>query len=127
VDISCMEPISGVDVLQLDMNRPDVIPQILLSLGGKADIVLSDMAAPTTGHKHTDHVRTMGLCQIAFDVANAVLNERGTLVVKVFQGGTEKILLEKIRKSFLKVRHAKPAASRKESRENYLVALGFRI
>ena len=127
VDISDMMPISGVEILQLDMNGSGVIPKILLALGGKADVVLSDMSPPTTGHKHTDHYRTMGLCQIAFDVANAVLDEGGTLVVKVFQGGTENILLEQLKKSFSSVKHVKPPASRKESRETYLVALGFRI
>ena len=85
------------------------------------------MSSPTTGHKHTDHYRTKALCQIAFDVANAVLDEGGTLVVKVFQGGTENILLEKLKNSFSSVKHVKPPASRKESRETYLVALGFRF
>ena len=127
VDISDMMPISGVEILQLDMNGSGVIPKILIALGGKADVVLSDMSPPTTGHKHTDHYRTMGLCQIAFDVANAVLDEGGTLVVKVFQGGTENFLLEKLKKLFSSVKHVKPPASRKESRETYLVALGFRI
>ena len=126
VDISTMKPIPRVEILQLDMKGVDVIPRILLALGGKADVVLSDMASPTTGHKHTDHVRTMALCQIAFDVAHSVLVEGGTLVVKVFQGGTEKVLLEHIKKSFSNVRHVKPSASRKESREIFLVAVGFR-
>jgi len=126
VDLLPMEPIPGVRVLQMDVTEPETIEAILQISGGKIDVILSDMAAPTTGHRQTDHVRTMALCETAVNIANILLIDGGVLVVKVFQGGTEKSILSNLKRSFEKVRHVKPAASRKESPETYLVAEGFR-
>jgi len=126
VDILPMDPVDGAKILQLDMTEPEAVETILKEAGGKVDVVLSDMAAATTGHRQTDHIRTMALCEIAADVARDILVVGGVLIVKVFQGGAEGQLLSDLKKSFDKVRHVKPAASRKESPETYLVAEGFR-
>jgi len=126
VDILPMDPITGANILQLDMTDAEAIGIILEEAGGKVDVVLSDMAAATTGHRQTDHIRTMALCEIAADVAREILVVGGVLIVKVFQGGAEGQLLADLKQSFEKVRHVKPAASRKESPETYLVAEGFR-
>ncbi|TAN58430.1 MAG: RlmE family RNA methyltransferase, partial [Rhodospirillales bacterium] len=96
------------------------------ALGGPADIVLSDMAAPTTGHAPTDHIRIMLLAETALEFAKDVLAPGGTFVAKLFQGGAEKSLLDALKLSFATVRHAKPAASRADSKETYVVATGFR-
>ena len=95
-------------------------------LGGQADVVLSDMAAPTTGHRQTDHLRTMALCEIAVEFGCGVLAEGGSFVAKVFQGGAEGELLADLKRRFASVRHIKPPASRDESPETYVVATGFR-
>ena len=95
-------------------------------LGGPCDVVLSDMAAPSTGHRQTDHLRIVGLCEAAFDFALQVLAPGGAFLAKVLQGGTEPELLAKMRKSFKQVRHVKPDASRKDSAEFYVLATGFR-
>ena len=126
VDLLPMEPVPGVQFLQMDVTEPKTIEAILQISGGKIDVVLSDMAAPTTGHRQTDHVRTMVLCETAVNIANILLISGGVLVVKVFQGGAEKSVLSDLKRSFEKIRHVKPAASRKESPETYLVAEGFR-
>lgn len=126
VDLLPMEPIPGVRFLQMDVTEPKTIETILQISGGKIDVVLSDMAAPTTGHRQTDHIRTMALCETAVDIANMLLIAGGVLVVKVFQGGTENSILADLKRSFEKVRHVKPESSRKESPETYLVAEGFR-
>ena len=126
VDLLPMEPVPGVRFLQMDVTEPKTIETILQISGGKIDVVLSDMAAPTTGHRQTDHIRTMALCETAVDIANMLLIAGGVLVVKVFQGGTENTILADLKRSFEKVRHVKPESSRKESPETYLVAEGFR-
>ena len=90
------------------------------------DLVLSDMAAPTTGHPQTDHLRTTALCEAAYDFAESVLSPGGGFVAKVFKGGSEASLLRRMKRGFTTVRHAKPAASRPESPETYVVAMGFR-
>ena len=126
VDVLLVDPIPGVRFLQMDVTEAKTIEAILQISSDKFDVVLSDMAAPTTGHRQTDHVRTMALCETAVDIANILLIGGGVLVVKVFQGGTEKSILSDLKRSFEKVRHVKPAASRKESPETYLVAEGFR-
>ncbi len=95
-------------------------------LGGPADLVLSDMAPNTTGHAATDHIRIIGLAQLALDFALDVLGEGGSFVAKVFQGGSEKDMLAPMKQAFATVKHAKPPASRKESSELYVVAQGFR-
>jgi 23S rRNA (uridine2552-2'-O)-methyltransferase len=99
---------------------------LVAALGGPADLVLSDMAAPTTGHRATDHLRTMNLLEAALDMADQVLKPGGIFVGKVFQGGATGELLARIKRSFADVKHVKPPASRAESVELYLVATGFR-
>jgi 23S rRNA (uridine2552-2'-O)-methyltransferase len=125
-DILEMEPIAGVQVLRADLLEAGTPAILKDALGGEADVVLSDMAAPTTGHRATDHLRTVALFEAAVDVAEAVLKPGGTFVGKVFQGGAEGALLSRLKKAFTQVRHVKPAASRSESVELYLVATGFR-
>jgi 23S rRNA (uridine2552-2'-O)-methyltransferase len=107
----------------LDDRAPALIKQ---ALGGKADVVLSDMAAPTTGHGPTDHLRIMGLAEAAWDFAKDVLAPGGAFICKLFQGGAENTLLAQIKKHCKVVKHVKPPASRKESAEVYLVALDFK-
>jgi 23S rRNA (uridine2552-2'-O)-methyltransferase len=127
IDFLEMVPIDGVVVLKKDFTDNDA-PQLLLeALGGhKPDIVLSDMAAPTTGHRATDHLRIMALVELAADFAVQVLAPGGTFVSKVFQGGTEHELLAMLKQHFTTTLHAKPPASRSGSAETYLVAKGFR-
>jgi 23S rRNA (uridine2552-2'-O)-methyltransferase len=107
----------------LDAESPRLITE---ALGGPADVVLSDMAAPATGHATTDHLRIVALVEVAFDFALSILAPGGSFVAKVFQGGTERELLDQMKRRFASVRHAKPAASRAESAETYVVAQGFR-
>ena len=99
---------------------------MLDALGGPADLVLSDMAPNTTGHAATDHLRIMDLASLALDFAVKVLAPGGGFVAKVFQGGSEKQMLDQLRRHFTEVRHAKPPASRKDSSELYVVATGFK-
>ena len=98
----------------------------LLLLGGAPDAVLSDMAAPATGHRQTDHLRIMALVEAAYEFATQVLKPGGTFVSKLFQGGAQKELLDMMKRDFTTVKHVKPPASRKESAEQYVVAIGFR-
>jgi 23S rRNA (uridine2552-2'-O)-methyltransferase len=125
-DILAMAPIAGVDVVTLDMLSAEAPGAIRAALGGAADVVLSDMAAPTTGHKRTDQLRTAVLFESALEIAQAVLAPGGTFVGKVFQGGASPELLAKLKRAFREVKHHKPPASRAESVELYLVALGFK-
>jgi 23S rRNA (uridine2552-2'-O)-methyltransferase len=125
-DVLAMEELPGVIFFQADLTdeaTPDLLKD---ALGGPADIVLTDMAAPTTGHRATDHIRTSALVEIALDVAEDTLRPGGTFVGKVFQGGATNELLARIKKSFRDVKHVKPPASRAESVELYLVASGFK-
>jgi 23S rRNA (uridine2552-2'-O)-methyltransferase len=125
-DVLAMEEIPGVIFFQADLTD-EATPGLLKdALGGPADIVLTDMAAPTTGHRATDHIRTSALVEIALDVAEDTLTPGGTFVGKVFQGGATNELLARIKKSFRDVKHVKPPASRAESVELYLVASGFK-
>jgi 23S rRNA (uridine2552-2'-O)-methyltransferase len=127
VDVLEMEPISGVTALKLDLTDPDAADRIEEALNGKkADLVMSDMHAPATGHKPTDHLRIMGLVEAALDVAEDVLAPGGTFLAKVLQGGAGKELVARLNSSFAKVRHVKPKASRAESAEMYVLATGFR-
>lgn len=125
-DVLDMEPIAGAVVLKLDLLDAGAPVKLAAALGSPADVVLSDMAAPTTGHRTTDHLRTTALFEIALDVAEEVLNPGGTFVAKVFQGGAAGELLARLKQRFGEVRHVKPPASRAESVELYLVALGYR-
>jgi len=126
VDVTELEPLPGVTALQLDALDMESLPAMQAALGGQADIVLSDMAAPSTGHSGTDHIRVMALCAAALDIAEVILAEDGAFVAKVLKGGTERQLLERLKRGFAKVRHAKPPASRADSAEVYVVAHGFR-
>ncbi|HKX06726.1 MAG TPA: RlmE family RNA methyltransferase [Stellaceae bacterium] len=126
IDLLAMDPVPGATILRGDFLADDAPGAIKAALGGPADVVLSDMAAPTTGHASTDHLRIVALAEAAYAFAREVLAEGGSFVAKVFQGGTERSFLEALRRDFDSVRHAKPPASRAESAEVYVVALGFR-
>ncbi|MEN3930572.1 RlmE family RNA methyltransferase [Microvirga sp. W0021] len=126
IDLLEIEPMPGVDFIQLDF-LDDKAPDILIEmLGGPADVVMSDMAANTTGHKKTDHLRIIGLAETAVHFARQILAPGGAFVAKVFQGGTENDLLNDLKRDFSVVRHVKPAASRADSSELYVLATGFR-
>jgi 23S rRNA (uridine2552-2'-O)-methyltransferase len=126
VDIVEMAPLADVVTLQLDALAPEAQPAIVKALNGPADVVLSDMAAATTGHRQTDHIRTVALFEAALASAEEVLKPGGVFVGKLFQGGAAAELLAKLRKAFREVKHVKPPASRASSVELYLVARGFR-
>jgi len=125
-DILEMEPLAGVVFLQADLLDAAAPAKLKALLGGEADVVLSDMAAPTTGHRATDHIRTVALLEAALDMAEDVLKPGGDFVGKVFQGGAAGELLARIKQHFRDVKHVKPPASRSESVELYLVARGFK-
>lgn len=127
IDYLEMDPVPGALLLQKDFTEDDAPDALIAALGGhKADIVLSDMAAPTTGHKPTDHLRIIALVELAADFALDVLAPGGVFVAKVFQGGTEHELLAMLKRNFDATFHAKPPASRAGSAETYLVARGFK-
>jgi 23S rRNA (uridine2552-2'-O)-methyltransferase len=126
IDLLPTEPIEGASLLTGDFREPEIATRIREALGGPADLVLSDMAAPATGHAATDHLRIVALAEDAFAFAESVLRPGGGFVAKVFQGGAEGDLLAALKRAFIEVRHAKPAASRAESAETYVVAKGFR-
>ena len=126
VDVSEMAPLPGVDVVKLDVGAPGAAARLRAALGGPADVVLSDMAGPVTGHSGTDHIRVMAACETALEIAQALLRPGGAFVAKVLQGGTEQQLLARLKRRFRSVRHVKPKASRSGSAETYLVALSFR-
>ena len=126
VDVTEMEPIGGCEILVGDVMELDTEVAIRNRLNGRADLVLSDMAPPTTGHRATDHLRIIALAEAALDLARSVLAPGGGFVAKVWQGGTEGSLLVDLKRDFTQVRHAKPAASRAGSAEMYVVATGYR-
>jgi 23S rRNA (uridine2552-2'-O)-methyltransferase len=126
IDLLEMEPIVGVKMFQRNFLDDDVPDLLHAALGGDADIVLSDMAANTVGHQQTDHIRTMALCEAAVDFAATALKPGGAFVAKVFAGGADDTLLARMKKLFATVKHAKPAASRKDSSEWYVIAKGFK-
>ena len=126
VDIQEVEEVNGAVHIHGDIYDEDIIDRISKDLGGKADVVMSDMAAPSTGHAKTDHIRVMGLVEAAYDVAQHLLAPGGAFAAKVLAGGTEREMLALLKKDFAKVYHAKPTASRADSREMYLVAIGYR-
>jgi len=126
IDLLPTDPIDGVTIFQMDF-MDDAAPAALTeALGGAPDLVLSDMAANTVGHKQTDHLRTMGLVETAVDFAIAHLAPGGAFVAKVFAGGTDTALLALLKRNFTTVKHAKPPASRKDSSEWYVIAQGFK-
>lgn len=126
IDILEAEPIKGATLIQQDFTESEAADKLKELLNGEADIVMSDMAANTTGHQQTDHLRTIGLVEIAYEFAKEVLAPNGIFIAKVFKGGAEGALLADVKKNFAKVSHAKPDASRQGSPEEYLVAIGFR-
>jgi len=126
IDILQMEPVPGVDFQHLDFLNHDAPEKLKAMLGGFADVVLSDMAANATGHARTDHLKIMALVETAADFAREVLAPGGTFLAKVLQGGTEVALLAALKRDFASVKHVKPAASRSDSAELYLLATGFR-
>ncbi len=126
IDLLPVAPLEGAEILEGDFLEESAPEQLQAALGGKADLVLSDMAANTVGHKKTDHIRTMALAEAAALFALEILAPGGAFVSKVLQGGTEAELLTLLKRNFESVRHAKPPASRKDSSEMYLVAKGFR-
>ena len=126
VDINETEPVAGAALMQLDFLDAGADEAVRAALGGPADAVLSDMAAPATGHRPTDHLRIMALAEAAAGFAVDVLAPGGIFVAKVLQGGTEAALLARLKRRFAKVVHIKPPASRKDSAEMYVVATGFR-
>lgn len=126
IDYLPVAPIPGSTILELDFLDASAPAQLLAALDGDPDIILSDMAAPTTGHRRTDHLRTMHLCEVAADFALRVLKPGGHFLTKTFQGGTEADLLSMLKRHFTSVHHVKPPASREDSVELYLLAKGFK-
>jgi 23S rRNA (uridine2552-2'-O)-methyltransferase len=127
IDLLEMDEIPGVNFFQMDFMEDDA-PQVLTDAlgGGGADVVMSDMAHNTVGHRSTDHTKIMLLVEAAYDFAIEILKPNGAFLAKVFQGGTEGELLTRMKKDFKSVKHIKPPASRKESPETYVIATGFR-
>jgi 23S rRNA (uridine2552-2'-O)-methyltransferase len=126
IDLLPTEPIEGVTIFQMDFMADEAPAALEGALDGAPDLVLSDMAANTVGHKQTDHLRTMGLVETAVDFAIQSLAPGGAFVAKVFAGGTDQVLLAVLKKNFASVKHAKPPASRKDSSEWYVIAQGFK-
>jgi 23S rRNA (uridine2552-2'-O)-methyltransferase len=126
IDLLNIEPIAGVEFTVMDFLEPDAPERLKAMLGGEADAVMSDMAANTTGHKKTDHLRIVHLAELAAEYAREVLAPGGFFVAKVFQGGAEGELLTMLKRDFTVVRHVKPKASRADSAELYVLATGFR-
>ena len=126
IDLLEMGEIPGVTFAQLDFLDHDAPEKLIAMMGGRADIVMSDMAANTTGHRKTDQLRIIGLVETAAHFAGEVLNPGGTFLAKVFQSGADAELVAQLKRDFATVRHVKPAASRQDSSERYVLATGFR-
>ena len=126
IDILEMNALAGVEILHLDFMADDAPNRLKALLGGPADVVLSDMAANATGHRKTDHLKIMALAETAALFAREVLRPGGTFLCKVLQGGTEGTLLTELKRDFATVKHVKPAASRSDSAELYVLATGYR-
>jgi 23S rRNA (uridine2552-2'-O)-methyltransferase len=126
IDIQEIEPIAGAALAKVDFMDAKAPDAIKAMLRGPVDIVLSDMAAPATGHRETDHLRVMALCEAALDFAIEILKPGGAFLCKVLRGGTERQLLDTLKKRFTKVIHVNPPASRADSAEMYVLAMGFR-
>ena len=125
IDLLPMKPVIGVDFAQIDFLDPAAPDKLKAMLGGPADVVLSDMSANATGHRKTDHLKIVGLVEASAKFAREVLAPGGSFLAKVLQGGTEGALLAVLKRDFATVKHVKPAASRSESAELYLLAMGF--
>lgn len=126
IDLQEVEPIAGAEIHQLDFLEDGADDKVKAWLGGKADVVMSDMAASASGHKQTDHLRIVALCEAAAELAFDVLEEGGTFVAKVLAGGAEGGLQALLKQRFAKVANVKPPASRADSSEKFVVATGFR-
>lgn len=126
IDLLDIDPLPGVEFTVMDFLAEDAPERLQAMLGGQADVVMSDMAANATGHKKTDHLKIVALAELAIDFARQVLAPGGAFVAKVLQGGTEGQLLADLKRDFAVVRHVKPAASRADSAELYVLATGFR-
>ncbi len=127
IDYLDMNPVPGATILKLDFLDDSAPQKLMEATGGRApDLVISDMAAPTIGHRRTDHIRTMHLVEVALDFAISVLKPGGHFLTKTFRGGTEVALLDRMKRNFKSVHHVKPPASRDESVELYLLAKGFK-
>lgn len=126
IDYLEMKPVAEAEFFQMDFTDDEAPAVLKNAIGGKAHVVMSDMAPPTIGHKQTDHLRIMALAEMGYEFALEVLLPGGTYLAKVFQGGAERDLLNQMKKDFTKVKHIKPPASRSDSSEMYVVAMGFR-
>jgi 23S rRNA (uridine2552-2'-O)-methyltransferase len=126
IDLLPTEPIEGAVLFEMDFMADEAPGALMEALGGAPDLVMSDMAANTVGHKQTDHLRTMGLVETAADFAIQQLSEGGAFIAKVLAGGTDPTLLALLKQHFKTVKHAKPPASRKDSSEWYVIAQGFK-
>jgi 23S rRNA (uridine2552-2'-O)-methyltransferase len=126
LDLVEIDPVPGAEFIIGDIQAPESLEQLRVALGGDADVVLSDMAAPATGHAKTDHIRVMALAEAAHECACSILAEGGAFVVKLLVGGADRDLLTALKCNFRRARHVKPPASRSDSREIYLVASGYR-
>ncbi len=126
IDVLEMGEIPGVQFAQLDFHTAAAPERLTAMIGGRADVVLSDMAANTTGHRKTDQLRIVGLVEIAVAFASEILNPGGAFLAKVFQSGADAELLAQLKRDFATVRHVKPASSRQDSSERYVLATGFR-
>ncbi len=127
IDLLEIAPIDGAIFLEMDFTTDEAEKKLLELIDGPVDLVMSDMAAATTGHQQTDHIRTLALVEVSFDFAKKTLAEGGIFIAKVFRGGADQELLAEMKACFAKVRHFKPPASRAESAETYLIAQGYKI
>ncbi len=126
IDLLPTDPIEGVTIFEMDFLDDDAPEKLTEALGGEADLVMSDMAANTVGHKQTDHLRTMGLVEAAALFATEILRPGGTFIAKVLAGGADNTMVAELKRNFATVKHAKPPASRKKSSEWYVIAKGFK-
>ena len=126
IDLLETDPLGGAEILVGNITESDILTAVNQAIGGRADAVLSDMAAATTGHRSTDHLRTMALLELALDFATEVLEPGGIFLAKAFRGGADNDMMNLLNTHFDKVRYLKPAASRTESVETYMLATGFR-
>lgn len=126
IDYLPVDPVPGAALLEMDFLDDEAPARLMETLGGAPDLVISDMAAPTTGHRRTDHIRTMHLCEVAADFAISVLKPGGHFLAKTFQGGTENDLLDLLKRNFRTVHHVKPPASRDASVELFILAKDFK-
>jgi 23S rRNA (uridine2552-2'-O)-methyltransferase len=126
IDLLPVDAVPGATLFELDFMADDAPDKLKAALGGEADVVLSDMAANTTGHKQTDHLRIIGLAEAAAEFAGEIMKPGGVLLMKLFQGGETGALITQLKRDYASVKHVKPAASRADSSEMYVLATGFR-